>query len=146
MDGECDAQLQECPKHKSVVFHKSRRDMPLFDMQQRVSLSKTLGTLKSAGNAIKNTTQQAAAMATGVPMRRDKDRFEKSLVEEFHRIFTDTSSFYYSYTCDITSSLQRLCHLEKHNASKKKALWRTVNDKFFWNKHMLRHLIETNVS
>ncbi|KAI4462332.1 phosphatidylinositide phosphatase sac1 [Holotrichia oblita] len=144
MDGECDGQLQECPKHKSMLFHKNRRDGPLFDLQPRVSLSKTLGTLKSAGNVIKTTTQQAAAMATGAPVRRDKDRFEKSLVEEFHRIFTDTSSFYYSYTCDITSSLQRLCHLEKKQATKKKALWKTVNDKFFWNKHMLKHLIESN--
>ncbi|GJQ85005.1 hypothetical protein Trydic_g3667 [Trypoxylus dichotomus] len=145
LDGECDMQLQPCPKHKAMVRYKRGRDNPIFDIQRTVSLtSKTLGTLKSAGNVIKTTTQQAAAMATGTPIRRDKERFEKSIIEEFHRIFTDTNSFYYSYTCDITSSLQRLCNLERKGVIDANALWKTVNDKFFWNKHMLKVLIESN--
>lgn len=149
MDSDVDTQLQECPKHKSTTFNRRLQPNPVFDIQRSVSLSKTLGTLKSAGNVIKATTQQAAAMATGTPLRRDfkdREKFEKSIIEEFYKIFTDTSSFYYSNTCDITNSLQRLCKLEKKGLVDKSALWKTVNDKFFWNKHMLKLLIESNVS
>ncbi|XP_022917953.1 phosphatidylinositide phosphatase SAC2 isoform X2 [Onthophagus taurus] len=144
-----DVNLQPCKKHNIGPTKKSSTQIaPLFDIPKTVSLSKTIGTLKNAGNAIKNTTQQAAAaMSVSSTLKRDikdKERFEKSILEEFQKIFTDTDSFYYSYTCDITSSLQRLCTLEKSGEFNKEALWRTVNDKFFWNKYMLNELIELN--
>lgn len=87
-------------------------------------------------------------MATGTPKRKDfkdKERFEKQIIDEFHKIFTDTDSFYYSKGTDLTNSLQRLCLLEKQNLINVKALWRTVDDRFFWNKHMLKDLIDLNV-
>ena len=138
--------LQTCPKHKTYTQKKSTNS--IFDIQKNATLTKTWGTLKSAGNTIKNTTQQAAAMATGTPKRRDfkdKERFERQIVEEFHKIFTDTNSFYYSKTTDLTNSLQRLCSLEKQNLIDPKASWKSVDDRFFWNKHMLDDLIALNV-
>jgi hypothetical protein len=135
--------LQACPKHRT--FSARRNTNSIFDIQKNAALTKTWGTLKSAGNTIKTTTQQAAAIATGTPKRRDfkdKERYERQIVEEFYKIFTDTNSFYFSRTTDLTNSLQRLCALDKQNLVDPKALWRTVEDRFFWNKHMLKDLIE----
>lgn len=36
----------------------------MFDVTQKAGFAKTWGTIKSATNTIKNTTQQAAALAT----------------------------------------------------------------------------------
>lgn len=88
-------------------------------------------------------------MATGTPKKKDvkdKEKFERQIMEELHKIFTDTNSFYYCYTCDITSSLQRLCNLEKNNECISTSFWKTVDDRFFWNKHMISDLIELNVT
>ncbi|XP_008198080.1 phosphatidylinositide phosphatase SAC2 isoform X1 [Tribolium castaneum] len=140
-----DLNLQTCPKHKSYSAKKNTNS--LFDIQKNAALTKTWGTLKSAGNTIKTTTQQAAAIATGTPKRRDfkdKERFERQIIEEFYKIFTDTNSFYFSRTTDLTNSLQRWCCLEKQDAIDPKALWKTVEDRFFWNRHMLKDLIELN--
>ncbi|XP_017769575.1 PREDICTED: phosphatidylinositide phosphatase SAC2 isoform X2 [Nicrophorus vespilloides] len=141
--------LQQCAKHKTIPTPKRGAANPFMDLQKNAAFTKTLGTLKSAGNAIKSTTQQAAAMATGSPLKKDakdKEKFEKQIVEEFYKIFTDTNSFYFSRTCDITSSLQRLCSLEKSKQIEASALWRTVDDRFFWNKNMLKQLISLDNS
>nr|CAI5823134.1 unnamed protein product [Callosobruchus analis] len=141
---ETDIHLKACSKHKSTESKTSQTTSSLFDIQKNAAFSKTWGTLKSAGNTIKNTTQQAAAMASGGKKGniKDKDRFERQIIEEFYKIFTDTNSFYYSRTTDLTNSLQRLCNLEKQGAIDPQALWKTVDDRFFWNKHMLKSIIE----
>lgn len=145
-----DINLRPCHKHKTLDLKSTSSGASIFDIQKNTALTKTWGTLKSAGNTIKNTTQQAAAMATaGVNKKntfKDKEKFEKQIVEEFYRIFNDTSSFYFSHTTDLTNSLQRLCNLEKQNLIDPKALWKSVDDRFFWNKHMLNCMIETEVS
>ncbi|CAG9818977.1 unnamed protein product [Phaedon cochleariae] len=141
-----DINLLPCQKHKCITLKQNPSSTSsLFDIQKNTALTKTWGTLKSAGNTIKNTTQQAAAMA-GVQKKgtiKDKDRFEKQIMEEFYKIFSDTNSFYFSRTTDLTNSLQRLCKLEKDGSIDPKALWKTVDDRFFWNKHMLNTMIET---
>lgn len=144
--------LRPCHKHKTLEMKSNSNNASIFDIQKNTALTKTWGTLKSAGNTIKNTTQQAAALAAaGVNKSiksnfKDKEKFEKQIVEEFYRIFNDTNSFYFSHSTDLTNSLQRLCNLEKQNLIDPKALWKTVDDRFFWNKHMLQCLIETGVS
>ncbi|KAG5890101.1 hypothetical protein JTB14_026472 [Gonioctena quinquepunctata] len=137
-----DISLLPCPKHKTINLKQNlNQSGSIFDMQKNTALTKTWGTLKNAGNTIKNTTQHAAAIAAaGVQKKganKDKDRFERQIVEEFHKIFTDTNSFFYSHTTDLTNSLQRLCRLEKEKVIDVNALWKTVDDRFFWNKHML---------
>lgn len=142
--------LRPCHKHKTLDLKPNSSNASIFDIQKNTTLTKTWGTLKSAGNTIKNTTQQAAAMAAaGVNKKsnfKDKEKFERQIVEEFYRIFNDTSSFYFSHTTDLTNSLQRLCNLEKQNLIDPKALWKTVDDRFFWNRHMLKCFIDTEVS
>lgn len=142
-----DLNLKPCPKHQSMGLRKSVGNRNTLLDIQKSTLSKTWGTLKVAGNTIKNTTQQAAAMASGTPKKeiKDKDRFEKQIIEEFYKIFTDSNSFFYSHTTDLTNSLQRLCHLEKEKLIDFEKLWRTADDTFFWNKHMLNCLLKSEV-
>ncbi|XP_015433171.1 PREDICTED: phosphatidylinositide phosphatase SAC2 [Dufourea novaeangliae] len=144
-----DIGLLPCKKHQNLPKKKSQGS--LFDVPQKAAFAKTWGTIKSATNTIKNTTQQAAALATSqvkstVTKRsivKDKERFEKRILEELNKIFTETDSFYYCQTGDITNSLQRLCITEsqKNEEESHKPLWQRVDDRFFWNKHMLQDII-----
>lgn len=146
--------LQPCQKHKTIdLSSKGKSNSSLFDLQKNPAFSKTWGTIKSAGNSIKNTTQQAATMATNQVKstirkrdNKDKDKFERRIIEEFHKIFTDTNSFYFCHTTDITNCLQRLFKLERDNKLDPCAIWKSVDDRFFWNKHMLQDLIKKEVS
>lgn len=134
-----DIGLQPCSKHQ-YGLKKKPTGGGLFDQK----IAKTWGTIKSATNTIKNTTQQAAALAvkskrTGV---KDKEKFERRILDELHKIFTETDSFFFCQTRDITNSLQRLCEKE---ADEKIPLWKVVDDRFFWNKFMLQDIINLNV-
>ncbi|XP_053975819.1 phosphatidylinositide phosphatase SAC2 [Hylaeus volcanicus] len=144
-----DIGLLPCKKHQNLPKKKSQTS--LFDVPQKAAFAKTWGTIKSATNTIKNTTQQAAAIATSqvkstVSKRsivKDKERFEKRILEELNKIFTETDSFYFCQTGDITNSLQRLCITETQQNEEdiNKPLWQRVDDRFFWNKHMLQDII-----
>lgn len=105
-------------------------------------MNKTWGAVKSAGNTIKNTTQQAANLATkqvksSVGIREPR-HIERRITEELHKIFDETDSFYFSFDCDITNNLQR--HEAKSEESQSQP-----DERFFWNKHMIRDLINLNV-
>lgn len=107
----------------------------LFDGSQFVN--KTWGAVKIAGNTIKSTTQQAAALATNQirsrKLPKDHRKIEKQISDEIHRIFDDSDSFYYCSDADFTNNLQRKDNPES-------------DDRFFWNKHMLKDILELNVS
>ncbi|CAH1279099.1 unnamed protein product [Diabrotica balteata] len=139
-----DLNLTPCPKHKIMELKQNPNHSLLFDIQKNSAFTKTWGTLKSAGNTLKYTTQQAAMAAAGVQKKnnfKDKERFEKQIVEEFYKIFNDTNSFYYSHTTDITNSLQRLCNLSKQGTDSQ-SIWKNVDERFFWNGYMLKSIIE----
>lgn len=78
---------------------------------------------------------------------KDKERFEKRILDELNKIFTETDSFYFCHTGDITNSLQRLCNTKTQQNEKElnKPLWQRVDDRFFWNKHMLQDIINLKV-
>ncbi|XP_063228378.1 phosphatidylinositide phosphatase SAC2 [Bacillus rossius redtenbacheri] len=122
----------------------------IFDSHQKAALAKTWGTIKSATNSIKTTTQQAAALATSQVKSskkkdsKDRERFERRFLEELQRIFTETDSFYYCLSGDLTNSLQRRSDLSRNANNERNALWETVDDRFFWNKHMLADIISLN--
>ena len=61
-------------------------------------------------------------------------------------MFTDTDSFYYSLTGDITNSVQRQYYQSKDPSFKALPLWKKIDDRFFWNRHMLSDLINLDVS
>uniref|UniRef100_A0ABD2XJU5 SAC domain-containing protein n=1 Tax=Trichogramma kaykai TaxID=54128 RepID=A0ABD2XJU5_9HYME len=157
-----DIGLLPCAKHQhNAAAPRGKKPGPssgagLLDAQ-RTGLAKTWGTIKSAGNSLRTTTQQAAALATsqvkstvvGAVGKRtglkDKERFERRIIEELGKIFTETDSFFFCRTRDITNSLQRSCERQEQCADKRKpALWTTVDNRFFWNRFMLQDIINLN--
>lgn len=84
-------------------------------------------------------------MKQTVSKRRDskeRDRLEKRITEELHKIFDDTDSFYFCKTADITNSLQRL---EKVDVLMPGSRWKHADDRFFWNKYMLKDILSLGV-
>ncbi|KAL8187262.1 UNVERIFIED_CONTAM: Phosphatidylinositide phosphatase SAC2 [Gekko kuhli] len=68
---------------------------------------------------------------------KEKERLEWRLLQELLKMFMDSDSFYYCLTYDLTNSVQRQSACEKANLP----LWKKVDDRFFWNKHMVQDLI-----
>ncbi|XP_012287768.1 phosphatidylinositide phosphatase SAC2 isoform X2 [Orussus abietinus] len=144
-----DVSLLPCKKHQHAPKKKSQSG--LFDIPQKATLAKTWGTIKSATNTIKNTTQQAAALATSQVKStvtkkigsKDRERFEKRILEELSKIFTETDSFFFCQTGDITNTLQRQSNSEaqRGKGDENIPLWQKVDDRFFWNKHMIQDII-----
>ncbi|XP_053665569.1 phosphatidylinositide phosphatase SAC2 [Anopheles marshallii] len=114
--------LEGHPSPKSRLFESS------------ALVNKTWGAVKSAGSTIRNTTEKAAAIATSQVKStvslvvKDPVRIEKRVIDELHKIFDDTDSFYYSPNCDITNNLQRR--------------GTPPDDRFYWNKPMLAELLK----
>ncbi|XP_073816731.1 phosphatidylinositide phosphatase spermathreecae isoform X1 [Musca autumnalis] len=104
-------------------------------------MNKTWGAVKSAGTTIKNTTQQAAALASNQVKSsvgiKDPSRIEKRITEELHKVFDDTDSFYFCFEHDITNNLQR--HLPTGSTDQQ-----TPDERFFWNMHMLDAIMKLN--
>lgn len=78
---------------------------------------------------------------------KDKEKYERRVWEELQRIFNDTDSFYFivnedGQAGDLTNTLQRHCQLERKNLP----LRETIEDRFFWNKHMLHDVLQLDVS
>lgn len=132
---EPDQCLSPCFKHKGKVEPGMATKNRLFDSSQLVN--KTWSAVKIASSTIKTTTQQAAALATSQirakrPVKNQR-KIEKQILDEIHKIFDDSDSFYYCTNADFTNNLQRRDSLEP-------------DDRFFWNKHMLKDIIELSVS
>lgn len=137
---EPDTPLFPCSKHSTapVTQPNSNSNSPqskpkLFESS---GLMKTWGAVKSAGSTIKNTTQQAATIATSqvkskVGIKEPYKKLEKRISEELHKIFDDSDSFYYCPDSDITNTLQR-----KESGVR--------DERFFWNKHMLSEIMKLN--
>lgn len=147
-----DTMLLSCPKHntstsiKTIPSISGGQSMPggsaqnvsasprnrLFESSALVN--KTWGAVKSAGSTIKNTTEKAAAIASSQVKStvgmvvKDPVRIEKRVMDELHRIFDESDSFYYSLDCDITNNLQRRGE--------------PTDDRFYWNRNMLKDIIK----
>ncbi|XP_026498745.2 phosphatidylinositide phosphatase SAC2 isoform X1 [Vanessa tameamea] len=159
--GSSNQELELCPctKHGSASIMASTskgsgRKMGARLFENSAFLNKTVGAVKNVSNTIKTTTQQAATQVKQtVKKQRDPkiaERFEKRLTDELHKIFDDSDSFYYSRTLDLTNSLQRQYEIEKILETEEGTgkpitditrWWKYVDDRFFWNKHMLKDII-----
>ncbi|EDW15388.2 phosphatidylinositide phosphatase SAC2 isoform X1 [Drosophila mojavensis] len=153
---EPDSELPNCTKHtksnSSTPTHSassssnnasgrttqgsSTKSTKLFE-----GMNKTWGVVKSAGNTIKATTQQAANLATKQVKNsvgiREPRQIERRITEELHKIFDETDSFYFSFDCDITNNLQR--HVVTEDDAQPQP-----DERFFWNMHMIRDIIKMN--
>ena len=85
----------------------------------------------------------------------ENNKFEKKIFEEIVKIFQDNNgSFYFSYTYDLTNSIERKQEqFEEIKLKQKeedtilmKPKWKCVDEKFFWNKALLSELIDFDVS
>lgn len=79
----------------------------------------------------------SAANQQGGQSTEDADR---RLVEEMVKLFNSTESFYFSWTLDLTNRFCKQSTLTV--ACKEQPMWKTADDRFFWNKYMLKDLIE----
>ncbi|XP_037027725.1 phosphatidylinositide phosphatase SAC2 isoform X2 [Bradysia coprophila] len=132
-DDEPDALLANCPRHNTVRPTSSSPVKSRLLEGTNIVNKSIWGAVKSAGSTIKNTTQQAAALASNQMKStvgiKDPTRVEKRITDEFHKIFDDTDSFYYCLDGDITNNLQR----RQDQAQ---------DDRFFWNKYMLKDIFQ----
>lgn len=77
---------------------------------------------------------------------KEKEKLEKRIIEELNKIFSETDSFFFCQTGDITNTLQKQSIMEQQGLSKTQPSWQRVDDRFFWNKHMLQDIINLKVS
>ncbi|GFU96448.1 phosphatidylinositide phosphatase SAC2 [Trichonephila clavipes] len=126
-----DVEFEVCKKHR---FNPKKADKLSSnpDVQQK-AFQKTWNTLKAATSQVKARKQPKE--------QRDREKLEKRVIEEFTKMFTDTDSFYYSFTGDLTNSIQRQYCQSKDPEYKGLPLWKRIDDRFFWNKFMLSELI-----
>ncbi|KAJ3043751.1 Phosphatidylinositide phosphatase SAC1 [Rhizophlyctis rosea] len=80
-----------------------------------------------------------------VPMRRkalrltDRQMMDDDAYLAMLNTLLASGAFYFSYDYDLTNSLQRQSEVGEVNS---KPLWQRADERFFWNKHMQRRLIE----
>lgn len=61
-------------------------------------------------------------------------------------MFNDSDSFYYSPTGDLTNSVQRRHEARPDPSGAGDDDTVAIDDRFFWNKHMLLDLVKSTVS
>ncbi|XP_035655965.1 phosphatidylinositide phosphatase SAC2-like isoform X2 [Oncorhynchus keta] len=124
-----DLELELCKKHHFGI-DKPEKLAPSPDESKY--LMKTLSQIKS---------NVGAPTKKKVKENKEKERLERRLLDELYKIFMDSDSFYYSMTYDLTNTVQRQGDTEKSNLPQ----WKQVDDRFFWNKHMVQELIDLQV-
>lgn len=74
---------------------------------------------------------------------KEREKYQRRIKEELHRIFMDTDSFYFCPAGgDITNSTYRqYLYSEKNKENSDPNTLEFVDDRFFWNKHMLQDVI-----
>ncbi|XP_019358461.1 PREDICTED: phosphatidylinositide phosphatase SAC2 [Gavialis gangeticus] len=120
-----DLELELCKKHHFGINKPEKITQSPDDTK---FLLKTLTQIKS---------NVSAPNKKKIKESKEKEKLEKRLLEELFKMFMDSDSFYYSLTYDLTNSVQRQSACEKTDLP----LWRKVDDRFFWNKHMIQDLI-----
>ncbi|KAJ8418269.1 hypothetical protein AAFF_G00139780 [Aldrovandia affinis] len=120
-----DLELELCKKHH---FGINKPEKISQSPDESKFLLKTLSQIKS---------NVAVPIKKKVKENKEKERLEKRLLDELLKIFMDSDSFYYSMTYDLTNTVQRQGDAKNTNLP----LWQRVDDRFFWNKHMIQDLI-----
>ncbi|XP_059468988.1 phosphatidylinositide phosphatase SAC2 isoform X2 [Neocloeon triangulifer] len=144
--------LESCTKH----CNRRQGERCVLEQPAKTSLAKTWSSIKSASNTIKNTTVQAAQLAASQvkPLRKrdnrsENEKFERRMLDELSKIWDDSQSFYFSPSGDLTNSQQRqwiieqkeVITLKEQPEYKPPPLWKKLDQRFFWNQHMLKEII-----
>ncbi|XP_056252163.1 phosphatidylinositide phosphatase SAC2 isoform X1 [Seriola aureovittata] len=128
-------ELELCKKHH---FGIDKPEKLAQSPDESKFLMKTLSQIKSN---VAVPIKKKYSPAFQVKENKEKERLERRLLDELYKIFMDSDSFYYSMTYDLTNSVQRQGDSEKTSLP----LWKQVDDRFFWNKHMIQDLIDLQV-
>ncbi|KAF3708461.1 Phosphatidylinositide phosphatase SAC2 [Channa argus] len=128
-------ELELCKKHHFGIDKPEKLTQSPDDSK---FLMKTLSQIKSN---VAVPIKKKYSPAFQVKENKEKERLERRLLDELYKIFMDSDSFYYSMTYDLTNSVQRQGDSNKSNLP----LWKQVDDRFFWNKHMIQDLIDLQV-
>ncbi|TNN25162.1 Phosphatidylinositide phosphatase SAC2 [Liparis tanakae] len=145
--------LQLCKKHH---FGLERPERPAPSPEESKFLMKTFSQIKST-----------APLKKKVKENKEKERLERRLLDELDKIFMDSDSFYFSPTYDLTNTVQRQGraqqpgrplwkqNLEQNLEQNPARTWcldspccrslLKVDDRFFWNKHMIQDIIALEV-
>ncbi|GAB6027073.1 hypothetical protein CHUAL_013799 [Chamberlinius hualienensis] len=140
-----DLGLDRCEKHhveiRSALSPETQAKVPHLQKTWNSFKTATTAQMKTATAQVKTAAGQVAGKKTNKDFK-DKEKFDKRVTEELIKMFSDTDSFYFSPTGDLTNSVQRHCIQQNDPDVTNKPLWQRVDDRFFWNKHMLQELID----
>ncbi|KAM9326771.1 phosphatidylinositide phosphatase SAC2 [Gastrophryne carolinensis] len=120
-----DLELDLCKKHHFGI-HKPEKI--IHSPEDSKFLLKTLTQIKS---------NVSAPNKKKVKESKEKEKLERRLLDELFKMFMDSDSFYYSWTYDLTNTVQR----QSASGKGELPLWQRVDERFFWNQHMLQDLI-----
>ncbi|KAK2163401.1 hypothetical protein LSH36_80g06058 [Paralvinella palmiformis] len=155
IDATKDLDIDRCSKCH-FGMSKTKSIAKPSEGQQR-ALAKTWSSIKLAAENVKPKKLPFKIPPLGefvgpVPNQqkeiKEKEKFEKRILEELMKMFNDSNSFYYCPVGDLTSSVQRnssRSQAEKSSdglgSSCDRRAWQKADDRFFWNKPMLTDLI-----
>ncbi|XP_065213793.1 phosphatidylinositide phosphatase SAC2 isoform X2 [Planococcus citri] len=134
-----DLNLKPCSKHHRIAYMQEQNIA-------NSAISKTWTSLKTATTNIKTSAQSSTPLQFPNQNRkeaREREKYKRRIKEELHRIFTDTDSFYFCPAGgDITNSTYRqYLFSEKDSENYESNLLDYVDERFFWNQHMLQDII-----
>jgi hypothetical protein len=113
------------------VAQYPQTDGEIFKIDKIIALTLAPTTSHRDAQAVKEKGNDQRA-------NREWEKIEKRLDDELHRMFNGSDSFFFSFTTDLTNSLQRQSAV---GYDKAKPLWQRADERFFWNHHMLEGLI-----
>lgn len=93
------------------------------------------GKQQSTDSNQRNNNGESSQSSSVVPV----EDVDKRLVDEMMKFFNNTNSFYFSPTLDLTNNFARK-NLIKYKGNE--PVWRAADERFFWNKYMLKDLID----
>ncbi|RNA25377.1 phosphatidylinositide phosphatase SAC2 [Brachionus plicatilis] len=125
--------------HDEIECEVLMNDQDLKPSASFTTISSVLNVSSSSLSA--STSSEAIAKnATNIGTR-----FEKKILIEIYKIFQENSgSFYFSYTYDLTNSVERQQEQFERGAKKCSLDWRLADERFFWNKYLLMDVLEIN--
>jgi hypothetical protein len=75
---------------------------------------------------------------SGVALSEERQADEDKYLELLHHAIS-SHAFYFSYTHDVTHTLQRVARFTPED--RRKPLWQRADERFFWNKELVGELV-----
>ncbi|CAG0920228.1 unnamed protein product [Notodromas monacha] len=145
--------LLPCPKHKKAGKAESalKGILDVSPKSASGALQFTIGALKTATSTIKSATNQAKEqikLGTSESRAINKERLQRRVYEEVVKLLNEPDSFYFSTSGNISQTVQnklgnkvRLPDDPEPEKCREPLNWRHFEDRFFWNKHMLKDFL-----